>query len=146
MQIGRRIYFEKATGNVVYDTGEHEGSVIERTIEQDFETFLSLKNRVSNTIGIIQLGFGEYRQDFYESSYYRVNTESQSIEFSYPDPNEPKVEQPYQAPLSEKISELEARNTDLMIAIAEMAESDAIEKTEMQLAIAELAEIIAGGA
>lgn len=34
---------------------------------------------------------------------------------------------------------------NLMLAIAEMAEADVIEKTEMQLAIAELAEVIANG-
>ncbi|WP_342505605.1 hypothetical protein [Sporosarcina sp. FSL K6-2383] len=45
-----------------------------------------------------------------------------------------------------EFEELKQESTDLMLAIAELAEADAQEKTEMQLAIAELAEIIAGGA
>lgn len=46
----------------------------------------------------------------------------------------------------EEFENIREQNTDLMLAIAEMAEADALEKTEMQLAIAELAEIISGGA
>ncbi|MEK4030782.1 hypothetical protein MKZ02_19890 [Pseudobacillus sp. FSL P4-0506] len=42
--------------------------------------------------------------------------------------------------------ELEAQSTELKLAIAETAETEAMERANMQLAIAELAEFIAGGA
>ena len=34
MQIGRRIYYDKTTGNVILDTGEREGHVVPTTVEQ----------------------------------------------------------------------------------------------------------------
>lgn len=105
--IGRKIYYDKATGNVIVDTGEMMGAVVETTIDQDFETYQALKERVSDTVGVIQLEFGQYAQDFAECNGYRVNPETLELEFSYPDPNatEPQ-ESVYQKPLTEQTKEL----------------------------------------
>lgn len=43
------------------------------------------------------------------------------------------------------IEELQAENTALKLALAEMAETQQTDKQEIQLAIAEIAELIAGG-
>lgn len=45
----------------------------------------------------------------------------------------------------QRLAESEQENTELKLALAEMAEAHELEKTEMQLAIAELAELVAGG-
>lgn len=48
-----------------------------------------------------------------EKKYKKVTVKGlkeASIEFRYPDPNEPEIEQPYQAPLSERIEELKQEN------------------------------------
>ena len=107
MQIGRRIYYDKITGNVIVDTGERQGHVVQRTLEQDIQTYNALSERNAETFGVLELEYGQYAQDFAESNGYRVNPETKELEFSYPDPNEPEVEQPYQAPLSEKGKEQE---------------------------------------
>lgn len=123
MQIGRRIYYEKATGNVVLDTGERTGDVVPTTVDQDFEIYQVLKERVRDAIGVIQLEYGQYAQDFMECSGYRVNVESEPpvIEFSYPDPNANPEDPPiYQIPLSMKVEEQEQRIADLELAIAEL--------------------------
>jgi hypothetical protein len=72
MQIGRRIYYELATGNVIQDTGEREGSVVETTTEQDFASYASLAERVPATVGVIELEFRELAQDFVECNGYIV--------------------------------------------------------------------------
>lgn len=103
--IGRKIYFDKLTGNILVDKGEARGShIIEATTEQDFQTYRVLSERNPETVGVIQLEYGQYAQDFMECNGYRVNPETGKLEFSYPDPNESEPQEPvYQAPLSVEI-------------------------------------------
>lgn len=115
-KIGRKIYYDKATGNVILDTGEKMGAVIETTIDQDYETYQALKERVRDTVGVIQLEFGQYAEDFAQCNGYRVNPETLELEFSYPDPNATEPQEPvYRKPLSEQIGELEQRNAKLLL-------------------------------
>lgn len=120
MQIGRRIYYDLATGNVIVDTGERSGSVVETTIEQDFTAYAKLAERVPETVGMLQLDYGQYGQDFAESNGYRVNVggEAPVLEFSYPtDPEEPPV---YRPPLSEEVAQLKNENNDLKGRVSDM--------------------------
>lgn len=64
MKIGRKIYYEKLTGNILQDCGEREGSVIETTLEQDFSSYVSLAERVPSTVGVIQLTYRQYADKF----------------------------------------------------------------------------------
>lgn len=120
MRIGRRIYFDISTGNGLVDTGERRGSVRPTIVEQDIAAYSALSERNRDTFDYIELEFGQYGQDFMESNGYRVNPETKTLEFSYPDPNEPEVEQPYQAPLSEEVIALKATNEDLSNYVLEM--------------------------
>lgn len=72
MQIGRKIYYELATGNPIQDTGERQGSVIEMTTEEDFASYVALSQRVPSTVGCIQLAFGEQAANFAQY-YYHVD-------------------------------------------------------------------------
>lgn len=105
-RIGRRIYFDKATGNPIVDTGERQGAVVATTIEQDIDTYKALSERNIETFDVLEFQFGEYQQDFASATSYRVNPETKELEFSYPDPNEPEEPQPFQKPLSEEIKDL----------------------------------------
>jgi hypothetical protein len=109
-QIGRKIYFDKSTGNIILDTGEMMGAVIETTVDHDFETYQVLKERVRDTVGVIQLEFGQYAEDFAQCNGYRVNPETLELEFSYPDPNQnPSIvpqEPLFQKPLTEQVRDL----------------------------------------
>ena len=64
MKIPRKIYYEKTTGNILQDCGERQGSVIETTVDQDFQSYVSLSERVKDTVGVIQLSYGEYADKF----------------------------------------------------------------------------------
>ncbi|MBO9596707.1 MAG: hypothetical protein J7559_02625 [Cohnella sp.] len=121
MQIGRRIYYDRSTGNVIVDTGERYGGVIETTIEQDFAAYAALAERVPESTGHLQLEYGQYAQDFMECNGYRVDVsgETPSLLFSYPDPNEPDTPPVYQPPLSVKVAQLENDNQLLQQRVAQ---------------------------
>lgn len=109
-QIGRKIYFDKETGNILVDLGEKQGFVIETTVEQDIQNYTVLSERNRDTFDYIELEYGQYSQDFMESNGYRINPETKELEFSYPDPNEEEPQEPvYQEPLSEEVKELKVR-------------------------------------
>ncbi|WP_058303456.1 hypothetical protein [Gorillibacterium timonense] len=109
MQIGRRIYYDKTTGNIIQDTSERSGDVIETSIEQDFTTYASLVERVPETVGLIQMEYGQYMQDFIEGKLDRIDLETLELLFSYPDPDQPGELYPLQKPLTTKVAELEQK-------------------------------------
>lgn len=120
-RVGRKIYYDKLTGNIILDTGEMMGVVIETTIEQDFETYQVLKERVRDKVGVIQLEYGQYAEDFAQCNGYRVNPETLELEFSYPDPNKPEPqEQVYQKPLTEQLKETQQAAAELTLLLATM--------------------------
>jgi hypothetical protein len=120
-RIGRKIYYDKQTGNVILSTGEMVGFVQETTIDQDFETYAALKERVRDTVGVIQLEFGQYAADFAQCNGYRVNLETQELEFSYPDPNETEPQEPvYRKPLSEELEETKQAIAELTLLLAQI--------------------------
>jgi len=115
MQIGRRIYYDIVTGNVLVDTEERQGSVRPTTVEQDIQTYYALHSRVRESYNYIELEFGRYAQDFAECNGYRIEPTTRQIEFSYPDdgidgPSKPS-EPVYQKPLSEQVAQLQQENT-----------------------------------
>ncbi|WP_232061466.1 hypothetical protein [Paenibacillus odorifer] len=121
MQIGRKIFYELTTGYVVQDIGERSGDVIETTIDQDFAAYRALSERVPETVGILQLEYEEYKQDFAECNGYRVNVNTKKLEFSYPDPNtEPEYPQEpvYQEPLTERLKNLELESAGIGFELA----------------------------
>lgn len=117
MQVGRKIYYEKATGRLLVDTGERFGSVVQTTVEQDIETFTALSERNRDSFDALELEYGQYAQDFAECNGYRVNPETKELEFSYPDPNEPTAPPVFQKALSEQIAEVKAKNEELTMIV-----------------------------
>ena len=132
MNIGRRIYYDKVTGDVLADTGERAGDVIELTIEQDIANYKALSERTRDSFDLIELSYGEFSQDFRECNGYRVDPTNKEMVFSYPDPSDPEPEVPvFQVPLSEQVKLLKAQNA----AITERADfiEDIIAEMAMQV-------------
>jgi len=118
MRVGRRIYYD-AVGNVLVDTGERQGNVRETTLEEDFQVFVALSERNPETVGVVQLEYGQYTQDFAACNGYRVNPATLELEFSYPDPSQPEPQEPvYQKPLSEEVADLKQSIAELSMIIA----------------------------
>lgn len=103
MHIGRRIYYDLVTGDIIIDTGERSGSVVETSIEQDFRSYAVLSERDPSTVGMIQLEYGQFADDFMHCSGYRVDLDTRELLFSYPDPNETDAASKYKLPVSEEI-------------------------------------------
>lgn len=78
MQIGAKIYWDKLTGNVILNTGERSGDVIETTREQDFATYVVLSERVPESVGLIQLEYGQHRDKFAQYTY-RIDPSTEAI-------------------------------------------------------------------
>ncbi|WP_328804425.1 hypothetical protein [Paenibacillus apii] len=144
MEIGRKIYFDKITGNVLQDIGQRSGEVVETTQEQDFEVYQILKERIQETVGVIQLDYNQYIEDFGQCTGYRVNTETLELEFSYPDPNQEETQTPvFQKALSVRVAELNEELTNTQLALAdtyEQLQSSQEETTNTQIALVDIYE------
>lgn len=123
MQIGRKLYYDLGTGNIIIDTFERMGAVVETTQEQDFEAYAALAARVPETVGMLQLAYGDYAQDFAACNGYKIDVtgDTPSLIFSYPDPEENPEEPPvYRKPLSREVDEVKAENADLKSRLADV--------------------------
>lgn len=83
MQIGRKIYYELATGNVILDTGERQGDVVETTVDEDFALYAALQPYQRDAIGVLQLPFGACPEEFAMYTY-SVNPLSRTINWGVP--------------------------------------------------------------
>lgn len=135
------IFYDKVTGEKIVDTGEWSNVNIKKTVDQQITTYKELSERNRDTFDVLELDFGAYSQDFRECNGYRVKVETKTLEFSYPDPNSPGTEQPYQAPLSEQVKNLEA--TILEMPAYSAAQDERLAMQEQ--ALLELTTTIAGG-
>ncbi|EJW16269.1 hypothetical protein M5X00_22875 [Paenibacillus alvei] len=120
MEIGRRIYFDIATGSVLVDTGERSGYVMETTLDYDISVYKALNERMRESFDYTELEYEQNAKDFAACNGYRINPSTKQLEFSYPDPNQPESEKPvYRKPLSEDVDELKQSVAELTIMIAQ---------------------------
>ncbi|XOS90938.1 hypothetical protein ACLMAB_19500 [Brevibacillus laterosporus] len=85
--IGQKIYFDKVTGNILVDTGELAGAVRETTLEEDFQTYVVLSERVKTSIGCIQLEYGQFTDNFSKGYAYHINAETNEIVWNLTPPS-----------------------------------------------------------
>lgn len=118
MKIGKKIYFDIITGQVLVNIGERQGDVVRTSIEQDIDTFKLLSERNRESFDVLELAYGQYAQDFAECNGYGVNInllstladdeKHKALEFSYPDPNDVETQEPvFRPPLSQQVQQLE---------------------------------------
>lgn len=117
MPVYRKIYYEKASGQILHHQSFDNDNYVRVTFEQDYQAIISLNSRAFDTIGLVEFERDNFDQDFAESNGNRVNPETLELEFSYPDPNNPEAPQEFVKPLTEQIEEV--RN-DMDTAILEL--------------------------
>lgn len=72
MNIGRKIYYELSTGNVILEIGERQGDVIETTVDQDIVMYEALQPYRIDAIGVLEVTFGQNTANF--AAYrYRID-------------------------------------------------------------------------
>lgn len=106
--VKKRFYYD-TQGFIFFDVNLYS----ETSIEKDIQDFKVLSERNRETFDVIELDYGAYAQDFAECIGYRVNPETKTLEFSYPDPNAPEEPQPFVKPLSEQVKTLENQQKQL---------------------------------
>ena len=133
MAIGHKLYYENATGDVILITPEkHSEFAINTTKEQDFQMYDVLAARTPDTVGVIQLEYGQYSAEFQSARSVHVNPETQELQFEYPE---------YHPPLTVQVETLKGENQTLRAESEQLKQED----LEIKLALAELAELIVGG-
>lgn len=145
--VGRKIYYELATGDVILIIPEKHGeNAINTTKEQDFAIYDVLAARNPDTVGVIQLEYGQYRAEFQSCRSVKVNPETKELLFEYPR---------YDPPLTEQVKNLQQDNKNLrteneqLRQRAEELEQALLEMTniiaEQEQAVLELSMLLAGG-
>lgn len=110
--LGRRFFWVKSTGNIVAQRNEMSAG-IESTKEEDFAVYVELKPYEPDAIEMTTFKTGQYKEEFEKASDWRFNPETGTIEFLYPDPDNPEQPPVYQPPLTEQVKELKAKNAEL---------------------------------
>ena len=110
MQVGRKIYYELATGDVILITPEKFDG-INTTKEQDFLMYEPLSIRNPNTVGVIELEYGQYASDFQTATSVRVDVETGELLFNYP---------VFSQPLSILVEQLRAENESLLQQVSDL--------------------------
>jgi len=91
-QIGRRIYFEKATGKYIVDTGERAGSLVrESTFDEDFELYTNLKIYDKDQVDYVQLEYGQYRDQFAVARDIQVDPLTKKLTFDVSDEQQKRL-------------------------------------------------------
>lgn len=78
MKIGKKIYYNSTTGEVIWDKGEMEGSVRETTFEEDCEVVPEID---SMDVDVINIPFGTSSEQF-STMAYSINPITKEIAFS----------------------------------------------------------------
>ena len=89
MKIAKKIYYDLATGNVIQETGEMQGSVRETTIDEDFISYTELAKFSKNVVGVIRLEWGQHADKFGIYAYH-IDLVTKEVVF---DPTPIQVEQ-----------------------------------------------------
>jgi len=72
-QIGRKIYYELSTGNIIVDTGERQGDVVDTTEAQDFQLYAALSKYSPSAVGVLNFAFGQDASNFAQYTYNSVD-------------------------------------------------------------------------
>lgn len=115
MEIGKRIYYEKSTGNVILDKGEMQGSVIETTQPEDFAIFPGLLGKDPSSIDFLQLSYGERADEFDNMGSMRVDPQTREL-IIYP-----------RLTISTDKTQIQANGTDTAIITSDQAENFSVD-------------------
>ena len=134
--VGRKIYYELSTGDVILITPEkHSENAICTTKEQDFQMYDVLAARNPDTVGVIQLEYGQYQVEFQSARSVKVNPETKELLFEYP---------VYQPPLITQIEQLKAENENLKVINQQLQEHIQLQQEQIDALNIAMAEIFGG--
>lgn len=80
-KLGRRIYYDKTSGEILFDTGQMEGDIQYEPTTEDDLTLGGLLDKDKDTIGCIKLEYDELKDRFDRFPFFKVNRDTKTIKF-----------------------------------------------------------------
>ncbi|MUG68631.1 hypothetical protein GNP94_21915 [Paenibacillus campinasensis] len=115
-QVGRMIFYDKATGQVLITTPSQWAPSVYEDPEDLIPLYPVLRDRDRDSFDVIKLEYGQLDREFERSVSWRVNTATKQIEFLYPDDlNEPEAPPVYRKPLTQEVDDLNQTIGTLLI-------------------------------
>lgn len=148
-QIGSKVYYLISNGNVILNTGDMMGCVVETSFDEDYNNYTDLSKYAKDSIGCIKLEYGELGKLLadHKANSFKVDISSQPhklifewIDYDTGEPAEPPK-------TMEELIKEEADKVRLeyAMAIAEVVENIEKDKLELSTAIVEAIEMKSGG-
>lgn len=148
-QIGSKIYYLISNGNVILDTGDMMGCVVETSFDEDYNSYTDLNKYAKDSIGCIKLEYGELGKllEEHKANSFKVDVSSQphKLIFEWIDYDTGKPAKPPKT-MEELIKEeADKVRLEYAMAIAEVVENIEKDKLELSTAIVEAIEMRSGG-
>lgn len=148
-QIGSKIYYLISNGNVILNTGDMMGCVVETSFDEDYNNYTDLSKYAKDSIGCIKLEYGELGKLLadHKANSFKVDISSQphKLIFEWIDYDTGKPAKPPKT-MEELIKEeADKVRLEYAMAIAEVVENIEKDKLELSTAIVEAIEMRSGG-
>lgn len=149
LKLGTKIYYLISNGNVILDTGDMMGCVVETSFDEDYNNYTDLSKYAKESIGCIKLKYGELGKLLadHKANSFKVDISSQphKLIFEWIDYDTGKPVEPPKT-MEELIKEeADKVRLEYAMAIAEVVENIEKDKLELSTAIVEAIEMRSGG-
>jgi hypothetical protein len=148
-KIGTKIYYLKSNGNIIIESGDMMGCVVETSFDEDYNNYTDLSKYAKDSIGCLKLEYRELGKllEEHKANSFKVDISSQPhklifewIDYDTGEPGEPpKTMEELIKEESDKV------RLEYATAIAEIVENIEKDKLELSTAIVELMEMKSGG-
>ena len=147
LEIGTKIYYLKSNGNIIFENGDCRGFVVESREEEDFENYEKLKEYNRESVGVLQLKYGELNRllEQNKANSYKVDVteEPHKLVFEWIDYDSGKPTERPKSEVETLKEQIEKMKVDHAKQIAELVEKSESDKLELSTAIVELTEQLA---
>ena len=149
LKLGTKIYYLISNGNVILDTGDMMGCVVETSFDEDYNNYTDLSKYAKDSISCIKLEYGELGKllEEHKANSFKVDVSSQphKLIFEWIDYDTGKPAKPPKT-MEELIKEeADKVRLEYAMAIAEVVENIEKDKLELSTAIVEAIEMKSGG-
>lgn len=148
-QIGSKIYYLISNGNVILNTGDMIGCVVETSFDEDYNNYTDLSKYAKDSIGCLKLEYRELGKllEEHKANSFKVDVSSNphKLIFEWIDYDTGKPVEPPKT-MEELIKEeADKVRLEYAMAIAEVVENIEKDKLELSTAIVEAIEMRSGG-
>ena len=148
-EIGTKIYYLKSNGNIIIESGDMMGCVVETSFDEDYNNYTDLSKYAKDSIGCLKLEYGELGKLLadHKANSFKVDVSSSphKLVFEWIDYDTGKPGEPPKT-MEELIKEESDKvRLEYATAIAEIVENIEKDKLELSTAIVELMEMKSGG-